>query len=126
LKVLPLTACGRAGIATGSSPKARRTSVSVGRCSYGIQLLLYLFDDVSPWGGVSNAFWFPITLFKYGRIPVLAEGPLFALDVVWKLSLLACALGFRHPAGGGAGVRVRAVPAGSGPTTSARCTTSTR
>jgi hypothetical protein len=61
---------------------------------YGLLLLLYLFDDVSPWGGVSNAFWFPITLFKFGRIPVLGEGPLFALDTVWKLSLLACALGF--------------------------------
>jgi len=61
---------------------------------YGLLLLLYLLDDVSPWGGVSSAFWFPITLFKYGHIPVLGEGPLFALDLAWKLSLLACALGF--------------------------------
>jgi hypothetical protein len=60
---------------------------------YGLLLLLYLFDDVSSWSTVSDAFWFPITLFKWAHLPVLGTGPLFALDVVWKLALLACAVG---------------------------------
>jgi hypothetical protein len=60
---------------------------------YGLLFVLYLSDDVSAWAGVSDAFWFPIPLFKWAHLPVLAPSSLFALDALWKLSLLACALG---------------------------------
>jgi len=60
---------------------------------YGLILLLYLPDSWTEWSDVSPVFWEPITMFKWLPIPVFSAGVLTALGIVWKVSLLAAALG---------------------------------
>jgi hypothetical protein len=60
---------------------------------YGLILMLYLFDDVSAWGGVSKGFWFPTPFFQKLGVPVLGESALLAMDCVWKLALAAACVG---------------------------------
>jgi len=60
---------------------------------YSLVLLLYGFDGFTAWGDISKAFWFPIQLFEVLSLPVPGPSSLFVVDAVWKLSLLAAALG---------------------------------
>jgi hypothetical protein len=60
---------------------------------YGLILLLYLDVSWSEWAEVSRVFWEPITLFKRLHIPVLGPAALTWVGVMWKVSLLASALG---------------------------------
>ncbi|MFZ5897498.1 MAG: hypothetical protein ACOY0T_40995 [Myxococcota bacterium] len=60
---------------------------------YGLIFLLYLDTSWSEWSEVSRVFWEPISLFKHLRLPVFSAGTLTVLGLLWKVSLLASALG---------------------------------
>ena len=60
---------------------------------YAAILILYLDVSWSLWSDVSQVFWEPITLFKRLHMPVFSAPALTALGVVWKVALLASALG---------------------------------
>jgi hypothetical protein len=60
---------------------------------YGLILLLYADVSWREWSEVSRVFWEPIPLFRRLHVPVFGASTLAALGVLWKLSLLASALG---------------------------------
>jgi hypothetical protein len=60
---------------------------------YGLLLVFYATESWAEWADVSQAFWFPITLFKVLRLPVVSASALVVLGLLWKLSLLTSALG---------------------------------
>lgn len=60
---------------------------------YTLVLGLYFRDDLSAWGDVSHAFWFPLPLFLRLHLPVLSATGLAAADWAWKISLGASAIG---------------------------------
>jgi hypothetical protein len=60
---------------------------------FGAILLLYLNVGWSDWSDVSEAFWDPIPLFERLHLPVFSAPALTTLSVLWKLALLASALG---------------------------------
>jgi hypothetical protein len=56
-------------------------------------LVVYVPLDMSAWGAVSKAYWFPIAIFKALPLPLLSVSALDDMQLVWKLALLAGALG---------------------------------
>jgi uncharacterized membrane protein YphA (DoxX/SURF4 family) len=56
-------------------------------------LVAYLPLDMSAWGAVSKAYWFPIAMFRALPLPLLGVDALDSLQLVWKLALVAGALG---------------------------------
>jgi hypothetical protein len=60
---------------------------------FGAIFYLYLGQDFSGWGLVSDVFWMPVYLFQRLRLPVLPSETLALLQVVWKIALLTSCLG---------------------------------
>jgi hypothetical protein len=60
---------------------------------FGVVFLLYCSTDFSAWGTVDSVFWHPINTFAVLGLPALAEQAVAVLQVVWKVSLLACCVG---------------------------------
>ena len=54
---------------------------------------LYVGEDFSGWANVSPAFWMPIWMFRALHIPLASHVTLRVLQVVWKVALLAGAVG---------------------------------
>jgi hypothetical protein len=57
-------------------------------------LLMYVTTDFSAWGRVSAAFWFPMPAFQALHLKPLGINGLAALQVIWRLALVASAIGF--------------------------------
>jgi hypothetical protein len=58
---------------------------------FGAVFLLYLREDFSAWGDVSESFWTPISFF--GVLAVPSSGWLALLAGVWRISLVLSCLG---------------------------------
>ncbi len=63
---------------------------------FGGILFLYVVAlrvDYTAWSGVSDAFWFPIHLFRVFPVGVFPEGVLGVLTAVWFISMTFAAVG---------------------------------
>jgi len=74
------------------------TNLAVNRIFfYGIVLYYYGFAyaraDFAAWTAFPDAFWDPISYFRWLHLPVLSAGALAVLAMVWKTSLAFSALG---------------------------------
>lgn len=71
------------------------TNLGVARFLFFLGLtFFYLPHDFSGWGSVTPALFQPIWLFERFRIPILGEGALGVLQVLWKAALFCSAIGF--------------------------------
>lgn len=69
--------------------------LGLGRAIFcGAAFLFYLRQDFSEWATAAPVFWMPIPLFEKLHLEVASADILFAAQIVWKISLLMCALGW--------------------------------
>ena len=54
---------------------------------------MYAPEDFRPWGTVSDAFWLPLPLFTALHLRPLSPDTLGVLQVVWRVALVASAVG---------------------------------
>jgi len=70
------------------------TNLAVSRIVlYAPLTLFYARQDFSIWGSVSPALLQPIWLFSTLHLPVFPAAVLFAMEIVWKVSLATAAIG---------------------------------
>jgi hypothetical protein len=60
---------------------------------FGMLFLLYLPHDFSQWSEVSQAFWMPSDLFKFGHLSVGSGHTLVVIQIIWKIALLFSCVG---------------------------------
>jgi len=54
---------------------------------------MYIGEDFSAWGAVSDAYWLPMPLFSALHLAPLAPDVLRALQLVWRVALVLSAIG---------------------------------
>jgi hypothetical protein len=70
------------------------TNLGVSRMVFFAGMLaIYAREDFSAWGGVSDAFWIPISLFSALHIKPVDPGTLTALQAIWRVALGLSAVG---------------------------------
>jgi hypothetical protein len=62
---------------------------------FGGLLLIYAGTDFSAWGTVSPAFWMPLPFFEAMHLRPLGREGLAIVQAVWRLALLASAVGLQ-------------------------------
>jgi hypothetical protein len=60
---------------------------------FGGMLAMYVHEDFSAWGNISDAFWLPIPLFAALHVKAFDVDTLVTLQAIWRVALALSAIG---------------------------------